>query len=374
MLRAHKIRLYPNEAQLILLNKSAGASRYAYNWGLRQWNSWYEAFEAGETDEKPNALALSRRWTKERPEWSQETCRASQTKAIMNLGDAFKKFFKNLAKHPKKHKKGINDSFYVPNNEGYIKDNYVHLTKLGNIRLAEKLRFEGKIMGYTVTKQGNLWFVSVQVDCPKDIKPTCINPKSAVGIDVGLHTPATASDGTTLVLPKDTLSKLDRKLKRAQRALARSQRNSHNRVKKLIKKQRIQLRMNNIRNDACHKFTTAITKSHGIVVIEDIDIQGLKQDAQQATRAVRHAYQDSVMGRVLEQLQYKAQTIIKAPRYYPSSKTCSQCGHVKNELPPSIRTYRCEHCGATIDRDINASINLVNYYYTHVKNNNKSNS
>ena len=362
MLRAHKIRLYPNEAQLILLKKSAGASRYAYNWGLRQWNSWYEAFEAGETDEKPNALALSRRWTKERPEWSYETARGSQTKAIMNLGDAFKKFFKNLAKHPKKHKKGINDSFYLDNGKAKIVGNHIHLSKIGSVKLAEKLRFEGKIMGYTVTKQGNLWFVSVQVDCPKDIRPTCTNPESAVGIDVGLHTPATASDGTTLVLPKDTLSKLDRKLKRAQRALARSQRNSHNRVKKLIKKQRIQLRMNNIRNDACHKFTTAITKSHGIVVIEDIDIQGLKQDAQQATRAVRHAYQDSVMSQVLWQLQYKAQTIIKAPRYYPSSKTCSQCGHVKNELPPSIRTYRCEHCGATIDRDINASINLKQYY------------
>ena len=374
---AYRFRMYPTIEQQHQLFNTVGCSRYAYNWAVDKWKTVYEAYKDGTSDVKPSAYAICRMWTAEKPSWASETAYCSQQAAIHNVGKAYTNHFRDPATFgfPKFKKKGIKDSFYVDNAKAAIHGNRVRLPNIGKVKLAETPELpKGKITSYTIRHYAGQWHLVVSLETEVDTRPKCVNPESAVGIDVGLKHAATCSDGTVFDLPTETLSKLDRKLRKAQRKLSKKKSKSSNYRKTLRKKQRIQLRMNNIRNDACHKFTTAITKSHGIVVIEDIDIQGLKQDAQQATRAVRHAYQDSVMSQVLWQLQYKAQTIIKAPRFYPSSKTCSICGHVKNELPPSIITYRCEHCGATIDRDINASINLVNYYYTHVKNNNKSNS
>ena len=228
---------------------------------------------------------------------------------------------------------------------------------IGRVRVAEQIRFEGKVMGYTVSHYAGQWHLIAQVNVEGDVKPYCANPESVVGIDVGLLNPAVASDGTKLELPKETLDKLDTKLRRQQKALSRSQRNSRNHAKLLIKKQRTQNKINNIRKDAVHKFTTAIAKSHGKVVIEDLDIKEMKDKA--PSRAVRRAHNSSLMGAIHRQLSYKVQHLIKVNRFFPSSKTCSNCGHIRSDLDLSERTYRCDHCEAVIDRDLNAAINLM---------------
>ena len=212
-------------------------------------------------------------------------------------------------------------------------------------------------MGYTVSHYAGQWHLIAQVNAEGDVRPHCANPESVVGIDVGLLNPAVASDGTKLELPKETLDKLDAKLRRQQKALSRSQRNSRNHAKLLVKKQRTQNKINNIRKDAVHKFTTAIAKSHGKVVIEDLDINELKAKA--PARSVRRAYNSSLMSIIHWQLSYKVQHLIKVNRFFPSSKTCSNCGHIKGDLDLSERTYHCDHCGAVIDRDLNAAINLM---------------
>ena len=212
-------------------------------------------------------------------------------------------------------------------------------------------------MGYTVSHYAGQWHLIAQVNAEGDVKPYCANPESVVGIDVGLQHPAVASDGTKLQLPRETLDKLDAKLRRQQKALSRSQRNSRNHAKLLIKKQRTQNKINNIRKDAVHKFTTAIAKSHGKVVIEDLDIKELKDKA--PARSVRRAYNSSLMGAIHWQLSYKVQHLIKVNRFFPSSKTCSNCGHMKGDLTVGERTYHCDHCGAVIDRDLDAAINLM---------------
>ena len=190
----------------------------------------------------------------------------------------------------------------------------------------------------------------------QDAQRPCIDP-SPVGIDVGLKSPAVASDGTTLELPKRTLKKLKRKLKHAQRALARSKKASKRREKKLRRKQKLELRLSNIRQDVTHKFTTTICKNHAVVVIEDLDIEGMKEKA--TYRSFRRAFNESIMEAVHYQLGYKAVQLIKAPRYYPSTKLCSACGSIKDATPPSVRVYECEHCGAVLDRDMNAARNLM---------------
>ena len=196
--------------------------------------------------------------------------------------------------------------------------------------------------------------MTVAFDCPDVHKEA---PESVVGIDVGLLNPAVASDGTVLQLPIDKLQKLEAKRRRAQRALSRSKRNSNARKRKRAKLQRIQQRITNIRQDTVHKFTTTVCKNHATVVTEDLNINELKAKA--PARSVRRAYNSSLMGTILWQISYKAVHHVKAPKYFPSTKRCSTCGHIKEAMPPQIRTYHCDHCGAHLDRDENAARNLM---------------
>ena len=355
MQRTHKIRIYPTKEQEVQLYKTAGTARYAYNWALDQWKSQYDAFDKGLSKEKPSAIKLSAKWTKERPEWSHETYRGSQTRAIMNVGTAFQNLWKGRASYPKFHKKGRKDSFYVDNAHAYIEDNRISLPKIGKVRLAESLRYTGKIMSYVVSTYAGQWFVSVQVELTSDARPRCEAPDSSVGIDVGLSHVAVASDGTVLDMPK-SLTRLDAHLKALQLKLSKKAKRSHNRSKALRRKQKVQRRINNIRKDAVHKFTHEIAKNHGIVVTEDLNLKGM---VEKGSKPLRRSLAHSLMGEVIRQVSYKAQKHIMVDRFFPSSKRCSCCGFVKASLDLSERTYRCEACGLVLDRDYNASINLM---------------
>ena len=355
MNRAHKIRIYPTKEQEVHLYKTAGTSRYVYNWALAEWKSMYDAFDKGLSTEKPSAFKLDARWTKERPAWATEVARCSQTRSIMDVGTAFQNLWKGRAAYPKFHKKGRKDSFYVTNQQAYIEGSRISLPKIGKVRLAEPLRYQGKIMSYVVSTYAGQWFVSVQVELASDAKPRCEAPQSSVGIDVGLSHIAVASDGTTLDMPK-SLKRLDEHLKALQRKLSKKAKRSRNRSKALRRKQKVQRRIDNIRQDAVHKFTHTITKNHGIVVTENLNIHGMMQTGQ---KSLRRSLAHSLMGEVIRQVAYKAQKHVMVDRFFPSSKRCSNCGFVKASLELSERTYRCEACGLVIDRDYNASLNLM---------------
>ena len=357
MQRAHKIRIYPNREQEVQLIKTAGTARYVYNWALAKWKSMYEDYTNGVNTEKPSAFGLCKLWTQEREAWATETNNGSQRQAIMNVGAAFQNLWRGIGKYPTFHKKGRKDSFYVANDKAYIKDGRINLPKIGKVRLAEPLRYAGKIMSYTVTHYADQWHVSVQVETSEDIRPQCANPDSTVGIDVGLHTPATASDGTILQKPP-RLARPKQRLKQAQRALARKQKGSHNRAKALLRQQEIQLKIDNIRTDALHKFTTAIAKNHGTVVTESLDTKSMMQGD---NKLVRTGMAYSLMSQLITMVSYKARQCIKVDRFYPSTKTCSRCGHVRESITLDERTYVCPNCGLTIDRDMNAVLNLMNY-------------
>ena len=355
MNRSHKIRIYPTKEQEVQLYKTAGTARYVYNWALDQWKSQYDAFDKGLSKEKPSAIKLSAKWTKERPEWAKEVSRDSQTRAIMDVGTAFQNMWKGKAAYPKFHKKGRKDSFYVSNSHAYIDGNRISLPRIGKVRLAESLRYTGKIMSYVVSTYAGQWFVSVQVELTSDARPRCEAPNSSVGIDVGLSHVAVASDGTVLDMPK-SLTRLDAHLKALQRKLSKKAKRSRNRSKALRRKQKVQRRINDIRKDAVHKFTHAITKNHGVVVTEDLNLKGM---VQKGSKPLRRSLAHSLMGEVIRQISYKAQKHVMVDRFFPSSKRCSHCGFVKTNLGLDERTYRCEACGLVLDRDYNASINLM---------------
>ena len=328
-----------------MLARTAGTARYCYNWGLAKWNEMYRNGEVCSTCE------LSRIWTKERPEWAKETFRGAQTKSFMYLGAAFAKFFRKQADHPKFHKKGVKDSFYVDNDKGWLKDDWhVHLPNIGNVRMAEKLRFDGKIQRFVVSREADKWYVSITVEMPDDAVEENM---SAVGIDVGSKHWAVSSDGDVLDSPK-SIPNLEKMLKRAQRSLSRKKKASRNRAKARMRVSRIHQRIQNVKRDAVHKFTSRIAKNHGIVCCENLCVKGMGR----SVKSIRKAVRNSCMAELRMMLSYKAAHYVEIDRFYPSSKKCSKCGNVKAELGLSERTYRCEACGNVLDRDLNAALNI----------------
>ena len=355
MHRAHKIRMYPTKAQTSLLWQAVGASRFTYNWGLDRWNKMWEAHKADHRNPRPSYVLLSRIWTKEKPEWTLQIARCTTNRSLKDLGTAWNNFFKGLARLPVfKKKKDLSGSFYVERGKSIIKGKKIRIPNVGWMKLSEELRFSGKIMSYTVSTYAGKWYVSVSMEVPEETKEV---PDTVIGIDVGLDNPAWDSDNNHLQLPEKDLEKLERKLKRAQKALSRSQRNSKNSYKKLLRKQKVQDKINNTRSDISHKYTTAVCKNHATVVIEDLDIEGMIEKA--PARAVRRAFNSSLMRAIHWQLSYKAKKLIKAPRFYPSSKTCSHCGAIKSDLKITERVYKCPACSLEINRDYNAALNLM---------------
>ena len=347
VIRSHQIRLYPNKEQAIMLAKTAGTVRYCYNWGLARWN---EMYKNGEACDK---YSLSRLWTEERPEWAKEVSRDAQTRSLLNLGAAFGAFFKKRAKHPTFHKKGCKDSFYVPNNKAWLKDGKrIHLPNIGDVRMAEELRFYGKIQRFVVSKEADKWFVSISVEMPDTPVPEYENI-TPIGIDVGSKHWSVASNGEVLDRPK-AIPKLEKRLKHAQRNLSRKQKASRNRRKARMRVARLHQKIRNVKRDAVHKFTNRIAKNHGVVCCENLCVSGMGK----SVKSIRKAVHNSCMGELRMLLQYKVRHYVEIDRFYPSSKRCSKCGNVKAELGLSERAYRCEACGNVLDRDFNAAINI----------------
>jgi putative transposase len=329
-----------------MLAKTAGTARYAYNWGLAKWNELYEA------GEKCSAYSLMKLWQEGRPDWALEVGAACLQRPFMHLEGAFKAFFRGQRKHPTFHKKGLRDGFYVPNTHFKLRGNKVQLPKCGLVRMTERIRYaDVKVVSSAVKHQADGWYVVIQVELEEEHRT---ESDSFVGVDVGCTQLATASDGTTCCSPAK-LKDLERQLKRRQRLLARKAKGSNNRAKARLKVARTWQRINNIKQDTAHKFTALIAKNHGTVCIEKLDVKSMQSGD---NALVRKGVHNSCMSEILRQLKYKCNNFIEVDKYFPSSKTCSNCGHINAELTLGDRTYNCPGCGLKIDRDLNAALNL----------------
>ena len=353
MNRAHKIKLVPNKTQLVALKKAAGCARYAYNYGLATWKEQYELFKQGKA-EKPDLYSISRMWTQHKPEWAYESPKDASAHSILNVGRAYANFWNRKAQLPKFKKKGQHDSFYLANDRVSTNGKLVTLSKIGTLRMRESLRFDGKIMSVVVSQDSGDWFVSIQVDLPDNPKST---NDSIVGVDVGIKSLAVASDGTVLDNPK-LLKQQSEKLTRLNQKLSACSPRSNRQWKARLKLQKLHRRIRNSRQDAIHKFTSQLAKNHGKAVIETLDVQHMQQK-ETSNKWMRCLLADTTMKEAHRQLEYKMETV-KAPSFYPSSKTCSHCGHLAATLPLSQRNYKCNACGFKCDRDLNAAYNLRN--------------
>lgn len=282
--------------------------------------------------------------------------------AIQQLGDAYKRFFKGESQYPQFRKKGERDRFGISNDRFKIQKQkgkfFIQIPRLGLVKMKEELRFHGKIMSATISTRGEKWFVSINVELSEEIQPL---PKTqqSVGLDLGVTHLATLSDGTKIQAPKPLKNYL-KKLIRLSRELSRKQKGSSNRAKAKAKLSRLYYQINNIRKDFLHKLTTELVRKFDVICLENLNVKGMMKN-----RRLSRAIQDLGFYELKRQLIYKAnqfgKTVKSVERFFPSSKTCSCCGFKLEKLSLSVRKWTCKNCHAEHDRDINASINILNF-------------
>jgi len=318
-----------------------------YNWGLAVWKTEYEA------GDKPTGRGLKKQFNavkKAEYPWIYEVTKCVVDTAFENLNRAFQNFFrtKNGRTYPKFHKKGVKDSFTVDNTKFIVAGKKIRIPKLGWVRMTEELRFDGKLMSATVKNRAGKWFVAIAVETTSVSESQA---SGAVGIDLGVKTLATLSDGTIFENPK-TYYKYDKQLRRAQKSLSRKKKGSKNRAKAKLKLSKLHYRINCVVDDYIHKMTRCVANSYHTVVLEDLNVKGMLKN-----RHLRKAVSRSNFHKIRQFLQYKCGDVRLIDRFYPSSKTCSACGRVKG-MPLHLRTYECE-CGLSLDRDLNAARNIL---------------
>ena len=351
-IKSVKTRLELNNKQRTLANKHAGVARYAYNWGKSICDLAIQNKE-----QRPTAIDLHKKFVAEEKStkpWLYEVSKWSSQQGLRNLDEAYKKMFKvKNIKYPKFKKKGQHDSFYLEGN--IITDNNkIKVPKFGWLKCSEILP-DCKIKNIVISKRANQWFIAFKIS----FEPQITNKiNSVVGVDLGIKTLATLSDGKIFEAVKP-YKKNKCKLKILQRRLSKKQKGSQNRKKACVKIAKLHYRIANIRKDTTHKLTTYLSKNHTECVIEDLCVRGMSKNHKLAS-----AILDGGFSEFRRQLEYKCQwygsTLTVVDRFYPSSKTCSGCGNIKSDLKLSDRSYVCENCGLVIDRDLNAAINLKN--------------
>ena len=362
ILKAYKVRLYPTIDQQVFFAKSFGCVRFIWN---KMLSDKIEHYKETKTTLKNYPAQYKKEF-----EWLQEVDSLALSKVERHLQKAYQSFFKNGTGFPKFKKKGQRDSYTTNNQKGTvaITNNTVKLPKIGHIPAKFPNKINGLIKSATISRTpSGKYYVSLLV---KTIATLLPKTHSNIGIDLGLTDFIVLSDGTKVANPK-FLSKLQHKLARAQKILAkrravaelanRKLSDSRNYQKQKFKVAKVYEQITNSRTDFLHKLSFNLIKNHDVIAIEDLNVKGMVKNHKLAK-----AISDSSWSTFTTMLAYKAQwygkTLVKIDRWYPSSKTCSGCNHLltKAELPLSLRSWDCPSCLQTNDRDINASINILN--------------
>ena len=349
--KTHKITLDPTSKQKRWFAQQCGYARFAYNQVL----SDFKAGLGQNNFQSWRTLNLNFNKTKKRYNWTVLMDQRAALYAINHLGKAIANWVGKRAKFPKFKGRGSRQSFTTDEQAVRVEGKKIKLPKIGWVKMRQALRFVGKIIKVTISRTAHRWFVSITVET-EDTEVVDTSTHPVVGIDIGINTLATLSDGTKYDNPRP-LKRYERKLAREARKLSRKVHKSHNWFKQKRKVERIHYRIACIRNDAHHKATTEIIKKASAIGIETLKITNMLKN-----RKIAKALSDSALGGFLSKLKTKAETlgipVTEADQFFASSKTCSSCGHKKDDLTLSERTYHCSQCDVSMDRDVNAAINL----------------
>ena len=381
-----KVRLNPNNKQLTKLFQYAGCARFAYNWAINKEDENHKQNNKFLSD-----MDLRKEFTQlkklQEYKWLNEVSNNVTKQAIKDACNAYKNFFNGKCKYPKfKSRKHSTPSFYQDTIKIQFTDTYVKVEKfsistkknkqkLNWIKLCEKGRIptDCKYLNPRFTYDGLYWYVSVSIEVDDNTDNTENTPQSneGIGIDLGVKDLAVCSDENTYknINKTQRVKKLEKKKRRLQRSVSRK----YNKNKKgenycktsnIIKREKELLKiikhLTNIRQNYLHQTTSEIIKRKpSFICIEDLNVSGMMKN-----RHLSKAVQQQGFYEFRRQIEYKAKwnniQVIIADRFFPSSKMCSCCGHIKKDLKLSDRIYKCE-CGNIINRDFQASLNLKKY-------------
>lgn len=351
--KAYKFRLYPNKEQQILLNKHFGSVRFTYNHFLNLKQEQYR-----ETKKSDGYVKQAKKLTEMKKqsdyEWLNEINSQTLQYNLQQLDDSFKRFFKGKSKFPNFKSKKSKNSFTVPQFVR-LEDSRVYFPKFKDgIKIKQDREIIGKIKKATLSKTPtNKYFVSILVE--QDYEPV-EKTGAIIGLDLGIKDFVITSDGIKYKNQR-YFKKYERQLAKAQRHLSRKKKGSNQYENQRLKIAKIHEKISNSRNDMLHKVSTQIVKENDIICLEDLNIKGMI-----GNRKLSKHIQDVSWGTFVIYLTYKAnwndKEIVKISRFYPSSKTCNECGWVNNNLKLSDRTWTCKN-GHNLDRDINASLNIL---------------
>ena len=359
MLKAYKYRIYPNEEQEIQLNKTFGCTRFIYNQMLADRIKSYE--ENKDLDIKIIKYPTPAQYKKEY-EWLKEVDSLALANAQMNLDKAYKNFFRDKSVgFPKFKSKKDNHKSYTTNNQNgtiYIENNRIKIPKLKSmIKIKQHREFVGLIKSCTISQNpSGKYYISMLVDT-ENIQLPKLDTK--VGIDLGIKEFAITSDGEMFSNPK-WLNKSEKRLRKLQKDLSRKQKGSNNRRKDRLKVAKLHEKISNQRKDYLHKISHYIISENQVIVIEDLKVSNMIKNHKLAKSIANVSWFE-----FRRQLEYKSEwygrELIIAPSNYASSQLCSNCGNKSSQTKDlSCRTYICPVCGMEMDRDINASKNLLN--------------
>lgn len=355
MLLSVKTQLKLNFKERVLMSKHAGIARFTYNWGLATWQSLYK------DGYKPNQRLLRtffNNHVKTNPDlsWLKEKgiCQKITEFAFENLGDAYQRFFKGLADYPNFKKRSKSLGSFTINSGGKaisVGGTRVKLPTIGWVRTYEGLPHTTTTK-FTISERAGNWYISFpfEQELPKPSVKVAV-----VGVDLGIKVLATLSTGVVFDNPK-ARDKMKNKLAKQSRQLSNKVRGSKRYLKQKLRVTKTHKRTSDIRLDATHKATTTISKNHAKIVVESLNVKGMMSN-----HKLGGAVGNANFYEFRRQLEYKSKKfgseIVFAHPFYPSSKTCSSCGHVQ-DMPLAVRIFDCQSCKISLDRDQNAAKNL----------------
>ena len=370
MILGRKVRLFPSEEQEKALWRSAGTARFVYNWTLARQE---ENYNNGNKFISDNDLRKEITQVKKEDEyrWLSEVSNNVAKQAVKDACAAYKRYFKKVSEKPKfKSRKRSKPSFYNDNMKIKFRESSVLLEKVGWVSIEKnQIPLGKKYSNPRVSYDGKYWYVAVGVEMEK---PELELTGESLGIDVGIKDLAVCSNGKVYknINKSKGMRKKEKKLRRLQRQVSRKYEMNKSggkfvktsNIVKLEKQIKLLHReISNTRNNYLHQTTSEIVKTKpSRVVMETLNIRGMMSN-----RHLAKAIGKQGLYEFRRQLKYKCEfngiEFVEVDTWYPSSKTCSECGHVKTRLSLSERTYICEECGCVIDRDYNASLNLSRY-------------
>ena len=354
--KAYKFRIYPSTEQKAFLAKCFGCSRFVYNHFLRLATDIY-AESKKQLRYKDMAGLLTKLKLEDTYSWLSEVNSQSLQQTLKNLESAYVAFFKKITAFPRFKSRSDRQSFRVPQHFSITDDGKLKLPKMASIPIVMHRTMEGEMKSVTISKTPTgKYYASILVEYER--QPTPLNGDK-IGIDLGLKDFAITSTGDKYPNPK-FLRRSQKRLKRLQRSLSRKVKGSENRDKaRLLVASTLEL-IAQQRQDMHHKLSFKLTCDNQAIAVEDLNIKGMVKNHKLA-----RAISDAGWGQFVSMLSYKGELygceLRRIDRFFPSSKRCSNCGHIKENLTLDIREWDCTECSVHHDRDVNAAKNILKF-------------